>query len=160
MMKTVLSLKEASAGEEVRRAFSADMALAADDCINHLTGLTGIVFRKTYSVVKNVRPNYVEHVLFVMSDDFINAYDPIHEKYRRAVPATSEAYPPYVEHIKKYKRETFDAFVRVTDRYAATRKNHVLGKAYVAFQPQLKSYFDLAIPYLARVIEKYTIVEV
>ena len=66
-MKNVLRLSEAASTETARRLFSADMARSVDACISGLTGLKGLFIRNSYKLVKNMRPGYIEHILFVMN---------------------------------------------------------------------------------------------
>lgn len=158
-MKKVLRLSEAAATDAARQMFAKDMAASVDACITGLTGLKGVFIRKSYKLVKSVRPGYIEHILFVMSDNFIHAYEPLHDRYREGLTLPAEEIPPFGDYLDRHKDEAYEAFIGVSDRYAASRAGSVVEKAYTAFRSQIKQEFPVALPYMARVIEKHTIVE-
>lgn len=158
-MKNILRLSEAASTEAARRLFAADMAASIDTCIRNLTGLKGLFIKNSYKLVKSVRPGYIEHILFVMSEDFIHAYEPIHEDYRTALTLPADEIPPFEAYLRDHKEEAYEAFIGVSDRYAASRAGSVIEKAYSAFRSQIKNEFPIALPYMAKVIEKHTLVE-
>lgn len=159
-MKNVLRLSESASTEAVRHLFSADMARSVDTCISGLTGLKGLFIRNSYKLVKNVRPGYIEHILFVMSEDLIRAYEPLHDRYRDGLTLPGEKIPPFEAYLREHQDEACTIFVGVSDRYAAERAGSVVEKAYSAFRDQIRHMFPAAIPYMAQVIEKYTVVDV
>lgn len=158
-MKKVLRLSEAAATDAARQVFAKDMAASIDECVKGVTGLKGMFIRNSYKLVKSVRPGYIEHILFVMSDDFIHAYEPLHDRYREGLTLPAEKIPPFGDYLARHKDEAYEAFIGVSDRYAASRAGSVVEKAYTAFRSQIRQEFPLALPYMARVIEKHTLVD-
>lgn len=155
-MTKIISIREAASTKETRKAFSHDIALEVDQCVTNIGGIKGAVIKKAYAVIKNVRPNYIEHMIFVMSEDLIEAYSPLHDDYRKLQENASN-YTPFEKYLEEHKDQAYEALISVTDKYAESRKGHLVGKTYSAFRSQIKSYFHLAIPCMGRVTDKYTI---
>ncbi len=160
MLKNIMRIREASSSHEEQQAFAKDMASSVDLCISNLSGFKGMMVKKSYQVIKSVRPGYIEHIIMVMSNDFIDAFEPLHDAHLQTMALPAENVTPFRDYLAKHPKEAFDAFISVSDNYAAKRKNSLVGKTYALFRSQLSSYFDQAIPYLADVIDKHTIVEV
>ena len=159
-MKNILKIREAASTPEVQQLFARDMAASVDRCIADLKGIKGVLIKKSYQVVKNVRKGYIEHMIMVMSNDFINAFEPLHEAQRASMTLPAEHVTPFRDYLAKHSQEAYDAFISVADKYAESRKDALVGKSYAMFRPQLSAYFQLAIPYLADVVDAHTVIDV
>jgi len=158
-MKNIIRIREAAATKEKQQEFAKDMAQSVDLCISKLTGLKGVMVKKSYQVIKSVRPGYIEHILLVMSPDFIDAFEPLHDAHLQTMTLPAETVTPFRDYLSKHPKEAFNAFISVSDKYAEKRKNSLVGKTYSLFRSQISGYFDQGIPYLADVVDKHTIVE-
>jgi len=159
-MKTVLSVREVGSNKATRRQFISDIAHLIDERIAAASGLRGALIKRAYAVMKSVRHGYVEHVLDVMADDFLHSFEPIHNDYRAALSLPSDSIAALGDYLATRQNDVYNAFIHVTDKYVEKQSRTVVTTAYRTFRPSIESHIISAIPQVAVIIERYTIVDV
>ena len=128
--------------------------------LKQMGALKGIAARKTYDAIKAVRPNYVEHILNVLSHAYLKEYLPMHERYRADQHLPANVIQPLREYIRVHANEAEMHFWCVADDYAKRSNSHFLGKLYFKFRPMIKEHLPIIADEISGIIEDLTISEV
>ena len=74
------SLKERLGQDPQRKALVSDAIQVLDQEVADKSGLGGIAIKGAYSIVKGIKPGFVEEVVDGLLDDFLDALDPLYQE--------------------------------------------------------------------------------
>jgi hypothetical protein len=142
------SLKERLGQEPQRKAVVADACSVLDQEVAEKSGLGGVAIRGAYSIVKGVKPGFVEEVVDGLLEDFLVALDPL---YQEAV----ERKEPAGRHLAANGDRVADALLAITDARAARSSRAVIRKTYEKLRPTAKKHVSAAAPRLGQMLDRH-----
>ena len=125
-----------------------------------MSGVKGLMMRKTYSTLQSIRPHYIEHILLILSKDYIHEFSELHESYRKSQSLPAETISSLESYLRRDLDEVKKRFWRVTDGYANERKQSFIGKIYLKFRPSIEPLFPVIFKEMTSIIEEFTVYEV
>ena len=124
------------------------------------TSLKGIFFRKTYASIKKIRPGYVEHILNVLTNDYIHEYAGMHADYVKSQTLPAQTPASFDSYLQSHFKEAETHFWRIADAYAAKRSDTMIGKAYKVGRPMVASSLPKILKIISQEIDHHTFYEV
>jgi hypothetical protein len=118
----VTSLKERLGQNPQRQAVVTDACHVLDQEVADKSGLGGIAIKGAYSIVKGIKPGFIEEVVDSLLNDFLDALDPI---YREA----QERKEPPGRYLAANGDRAADALLAITDARVSRRDPKDLRKA-------------------------------
>ena len=156
-MITILPLTSIIEKEQTQQAFVSRLVERIEYNINELGAIKKILFRKTFDALKAVRPGYVNHILMVLTRDYINEYNDIFENYRNSQSLPADTITPLDTWLQPHKEELKHRFWKIADHYAERRKGHALETLYRKFRPTVESHLPTVYRELVHIICEFTI---
>ncbi|MDD9946381.1 MAG: hypothetical protein OXU20_35375 [Myxococcales bacterium] len=135
-------------GTDKRSVVIADSLRVLDAEVADKGGLGGMAVKTAYKIVKGVSPDFLEKVVDVLFDDFMDALDPIYQE------AVSAGTSPRAQLVQNTNRVA-DALLSITDRRAQTAKNAVVKKSYEKLRGSAKKHVEAAVPRLGELLERH-----
>lgn len=126
----------------------ADACVVLDQEVAGKSGISGIAVKTAYSVVKGVRPGFVQQAIDHLLDEFLDQLDPFHREAVKAGKAPGS-------HLIANASEVADALLVVTDRRAAAADRGILRKTYEKLRPAAHKQVQLAIPRVGALLDKH-----
>jgi hypothetical protein len=126
----------------------ADCGKLIEEEVDSKGGLTGLLVKGSFAVVKAVKPGFVSEAVDHMLDDFVKRLEPFWadaQAKNEPVGALMNARAP----------EVADALLAISDERAARAQNQTLKKAYEKLRPTGKKHVEAAVPRIGRLIAKY-----
>jgi len=146
----VTSLKERLGQDPQRKAVVTDACDVLDQEVADKSGLSGIAIKGAYSIVKGIKPGFVQEVVDGLLDDFLDALDPI---YREAL----EKQQPPGRFLAANGDRTADALLAITDERAARSSRAVIRKTYDKLRPTAKKQVSSAAPRLGQLLDRHLV---
>ncbi len=143
---------------ELHKAFVSAVVQSIEKHIKSLGVIKGLVIRNAYAAIKAIRPGYVEHVINILSRDYVREFGDMHQRYRDEQHLPAGKIQPLLAFIKANQAEAEEHFWRVSDAYANTRSKTFIGKTYNAFRPQLKTHLPTVFEVIFNLVEQFTVV--
>ncbi len=159
-MKDIKPLNVITETPETHKAFVKDVVKRVEEHIKGLGVVKGLFVRNTYAALKAVRPGYVEHIIEVLSKDYIVEFAEMHEAYRSSQNLPAEKIQSEVDYILAHRKEADIHFWNVAERYAEKRKDSVIGKIYHTAKPMIEKNLGTVYEVIFDEIAKYTVFEV
>ena len=144
---------------ELHKAFMASLMCCIENQIQSMGAIKGLVIRKTYSAVKSVKPGYAEHIVDVLSREYVKEFSDLHETYRKEQNLPAETITPLPVFMKAHDKEVKDLFWKVADGYAQSRTNTWLGKTYQKFKPTIAAHLPTVLEIVFQQIEHFTMTD-
>ena len=144
------SLKERLGQDPQRKAVVTDACDVLDQEVADKSGLSGIAIKGAYSIVKGIKPGFVQEVVDGLLDDFLDALDPI---YREAL----EKQQPPGRYLASNGDRTADALLAITDERAARSSRAVIRKTYDKLRPTAKKQVASAAPRLGQLLDRHLV---
>jgi hypothetical protein len=144
----VTSLKERLGQNPQRKAVVTDACQVLDQEVADKSGLGGIAIKGAYSIVKGIKPGFVEEVVDGLLDDFLDALDPL---YREA----QERKEPPGRYLAANGERAADALLAITDARAARSSRAVIQKTYDKLRPTAKKHVASAAPRLGQMLDRH-----
>ena len=144
---------------EKHKAFVDATIQAVEAHLKKLGVIKGLVIRNAYAAIKAFRPGYVEHIVTVLSRDYIREFDDMHQNYCAEQHLPAETIQPLLTYIMAHREEADERFWRVSDGYAKSRANSLIGKTYNAFRSQLKTHLPTVYEIIFNLVEQFTVVK-
>jgi hypothetical protein len=145
----VTSLKERLGQSPQRQAVVADACAVLDQEVADKSGLAGVAIKGAYSIVKGIKPGFVQEVVDGLLDDFLIALDPL---YQEAI----ERKEPPGRHLSANADRVADALLAITDARAARSSRAVIRKTYDKLRPTAKKHVSSAAPRLGQMLDRHT----
>jgi hypothetical protein len=146
----VTSLKERLGQGPQRKAVVTDACEVLDQEVADKSGLSGIAIKGAYSIVKGIKPGFVQEVVDGLLDDFLDALDPL---YREAV----EKQQPPGRFLAANGDRAADALLSITDDRAARSSRAVIRKTYDKLRPSAKKQVSSAAPRLGQLLDRHLV---
>jgi len=146
----VTSLKERLGQDPQRKAVVTDACDVLDQEVADKSGLTGIAIKGAYSIVKNIKPGFVQEVIDGLLDDFLDALDPIYQE------ASQKQQPPG-RYLSDNGERAADALLGITDERAARSSRAVIRKTYDKLRPSAKKQVASAAPRLGQLLDRHLV---
>lgn len=156
-MITILPLTSIIEKEQTHQAFVKRLVERIEYNINELGAIKKILFQKTFDALKAIRPGYVNHILMVLTRDYIHEYNDIFENYRNSQSLSAENITPLDTWLQPHKKELKQRFWKIADRYAARKKGHTLETLYRRFRPTVEAHLPTIYRELVNLISEFTI---
>ncbi len=126
----------------------ADCGKLIEEEVDSKGGLTGLLVKGSFAVVKAVKPGFVSEAVDHMLDDFVKRLEP----FWADAQAKNE---PVGALMNARAAEVSDALLAISDERAARAQNQTLKKAYEKLRPTGKKHVEAAVPRIGRLIAKY-----
>jgi hypothetical protein len=146
----VTSLKERLGQGPQRKAVVTDACEVLDQEVADKSGLSGIAIKGAYSIVKGIKPGFVQEVVDGLLDDFLDALDPL---YREAI----EKQQPPGRFLAANGDRAADALLTITDDRAARSSRAVIRKTYDKLRPSAKKQVSGAAPRLGQLLDRHLV---
>ncbi|HXT98874.1 MAG TPA: hypothetical protein VN853_21425 [Polyangia bacterium] len=127
----------------------ADCVKLIEEEVDSKGGLTGLLVKGSFSLVKAVKPGFVTEAVDHMLDDFVKRLEP----FWADAQAKNE---PIGALLNGRAPQVADALLTISDERAAKSTNGTLKKAYEKLRPTGKKHVEAAVPRIGRLIAKYT----
>lgn len=150
-MPHIVSLCEPLKEQEKRKQIIVDAAQLLESEINEKKGLKGAVIKSAYIFIKTFKKDYIPHIMDLVIDELAVAIDPIHEEFRQNPEASSFKTLLCAQH----KRASQQMLLAMDRRIKAA--NETIQKIYQKFRPQAQEHIVQALPRLALLVDKHTI---
>lgn len=143
------SLKEQLGTDpERRKAIIVDACRLLDAEVADKSGLTGIAIKGAYSVVKGVKPGFIEEAVEGLMDEFMGALDPLYQE------AVARGVKPSA-HLQSEKSRVAEALLAITDKRAERTKYTAVKSLYGRLRGTAKGHVESAAPRLGKLIEQH-----
>ena len=143
------SLKDTLLAPQKRPALVHDCAQLVDAEVGQKSGLSGMVIKGAYALVKALKPGIIREAVDRLLDDFVAALEPVWSAYQSAGAGDVAQY------FNPRASEIADHLLGITDRRIARADNATIKKAYEKLRPQGKKHVEAAVPGIARVVAKH-----
>ncbi|MDX9723342.1 MAG: hypothetical protein RBU37_21520 [Myxococcota bacterium] len=151
-MAKIIAMSEVLKDPERRKTAIDDAAKLIDDEVSRKKGMTGMLLKGGYSVVRRLEGGRMIHnVLEVLLDEFMESIEPLHKPFRDA-----ESENPFAETLQANEDQAVQALLSVTDRRAEKSKHGLLKKTYTKLRPSGEEHVKQALPGLGGLIDKHT----
>ena len=126
----------------------ADACIILDQEVADKSGISGIAIKTAYSVVKGIRPGFIQQAVDHLLDEFLDQLDPFHSE------AVNKGISPG-SHLIANASQAADALLVVTDRRAAAAERGILRKTYEKLRPAAHKQVQLAVPRVGALLDKH-----
>ena len=113
-------------------------------------GLTGIVIKTAFAVVKAVKPGVIAELVDGLLDNFVDRVEPFYVKYQEA--GESGALRDY---LGAQSSDVAESLLGVTDQRAQNARNRTILKAYQKLRPKAKAHVVAAVPGVGSVLDRH-----
>jgi hypothetical protein len=144
----VASLKEQLGQDPQRKAVVKDAIEVLDQEVADKSGLTGVAIKGAYSIVKGIKPGFVEEVVDGLLDDFLIALDPLYQE------ATARKETPG-RYLAGNGDRVADALLAITDARAERSSRAVIRKTYEKLRPTAKKHVSSSAPRLGQLLDRH-----
>jgi hypothetical protein len=141
------SLQEVLGGAK-RQAVVRDACGVLDQEVADKGGLSGIAIKAAYSLVKGIKPGFIEEVVDGLLDDFLRALDPLYQE------ALKKGVRPGA-HLKANGDAMAEALLAITDARAQRATRVVLQKTYEKLRPTAKKHVASASPRVGELLDRH-----
>lgn len=135
-----------------RQKVIVDCAHLIDEEVQKKGGFSGIAIKGAFSVVKKVKPGFIEEAIDHLLDDFAKRLDPFFQSHANAQGRSLPA------HFSAQSGAIADALLGITDERAQRAKNQMVKKTYESLRPKAKQHVEEAVPGIGRLVEKHAAV--
>ena len=156
-MKNIKSLNCLIDDPELHKTFVHSVVESIETHIQSMGMVKGLVIRKAYAAIKAVKPGYVEHIIDVISKDYVREFLPLHDQYRESQHLPAQDVVALPVYMKDHYHESEQIFWRVADNYAQKRANSLLGKTYNTFRSTIAGHLPTALDMIFKIIESCTL---
>lgn len=139
--------------EPIRAAVVSDCCKLVDAQVKTKRGLSGVAIKTGYAAVKTIKRRFVPEVVDAMLDEWMGKLEPYYAGWKAS--GSSE----FAEYLTARGEDVAEDLLAVTDGRAATTKHKTAKKWYKKMRPAAKRDVQVAIPELARLIEKHMATE-
>jgi hypothetical protein len=141
-------LKERLGQDPQRKAVVRDACEVLDREVADKSGLTGVAIKGAYSIVKGIKPGFVEEVVDGLLDDFLIALDPLFQE------ATQRKEKPG-QYLASNGDRVADALLAITDARAERSSRAVIRKTYEKLRPTAKKHVSSSAPRLGQLLDRH-----
>ncbi len=159
-MKNISPIETILADDSKHRSFVQSIQKHLDNQVQSTSSIKGLFIRKTYASVKAIRPGYVEHIIEVLSQDYIKEYSGMHADFIQSQSLPSESPLTFDSYVKSHFSTAEKHFWRIADDYAAKRSDTLIGKAYKATRSMIAAHLPQMLEIICHEIDKHTFYEV
>jgi hypothetical protein len=107
-----------------------------------------VAIKGAYSIVKGIKPGFVEEVVDGLLDDFLVALDPLYQE------ATARNEPPG-RYLANNGDRVADALLAITDARAERSSRAVIRKTYEKLRPTAKKHVSSSAPRLGQLLDRH-----
>ena len=126
----------------------ADACRVLDDEVSDKGGLSGLVIKGAYAVVKGIKPGFVKEVVDGLLGEFLSCLDPLYQE------AVARGVKPSA-HLQANAGRVADALLAVTDAKAARAQRAVVKSTYDKLRPTAKKHVEAAAPRLGGLLDRH-----
>lgn len=159
-MKNIRPLSYIIETPENHKAFVDNVVKRVELHIQGLGAIKGMFVRKTYDALKAVRPGYIHHIIEVLSRDYIQEFSGMHEDYRASQNLPAENIQSESDYILAHQEEAEKHFWIVAEKYAAKRKDSMIGKLYQTGKTTIKKHIKTVFKVIFDEIAEFTVYDV
>ena len=159
-MKNINPIQTILEEDSKHRSFIQSIQKHLENQVQSQKSIKGLFIKKTYSSIKAIRPGYIEHIIEVLSKDYIKEYSEMHADFIQSQTLPSESPMTFDSYVKAHFSTAEMHFWRIADDYAAKRSDTLIGKAYKATRSTIASHLPQMLEIICHEIDKHTIYEV
>lgn len=127
-----------------------DCVQLVEDEVEKKSGLSGLVIKGGFKVVKGVKPGFIDSAVDHMLDAWIEKLEAHYQRWQDAGSAGT-----FGGYCSKDASAVADRLLEVTDARAKKVENRAVGAAYEKLRPSAKDHVSAAVPGLGRVVDKH-----
>jgi hypothetical protein len=142
------SLREQLSTGNKRELVIDDALRVLDQEVADKSGITGIAIKAAYAFVKGVKPGFLREVVDNLTNDFVDAMDPVYQE------AIAKGEKPSV-HFERERTRVANSLLAITDRRAERAKNKAIQSTYNKLRPTAQKHVEAAVPRLGKLIEQH-----
>lgn len=127
-----------------------DCVRLVEEEVERKSGLTGLVIKGGFKVVKGVKPGFIESAVDHMLDAWVEKLENHYQKW-----LTAGSVGTFGAFCGKDAAAVADRLLEVTDERAKKVDNRAVGSAYEKLRPSAKDHVIQAVPGLGRVVDRH-----
>lgn len=135
---------------DIRPRVIADCVTLIDEQITSKKGLSGMVVKTTYGLVKALKPRMIEKSVNSLLEDFIGRLQIYYQHYQEEGSNGSLA-----QYLSARAGDVAESLLQVTDQRAKSSSNTAVIKVYNKLRPKGKEHVEIAVPELGKLLDKY-----
>ena len=159
-MKNICPLQSILEDDSKHKSFTSSIVNHLETHVQAMKSLKGLFIKKTYASVKAIRPGYVEHIIEILSKDYIHEFSGMHSDFMHSQTLPCDNPASFDSYVKSHFSEAEQHFWRIADDYAAKRSETLIGKAYKAARGTIASHLPQMLEIICTEIDKHTFYEV
>ena len=127
-----------------------DCAALVDSEVKSKSGLSGVAVKTAYSVVKAIKPGFIEAAIDGLLDEWAEELQQFCQRHQDE--GSSE---PLERYLEARAADVAEGLLSVTDRRADRSNAKAAVKAYHKLRPKGKAHVQMAVPGLGRLLDKH-----
>ena len=131
----------------IRNGIAADCTHLIDDQVAAKSGLSGMALKATYGVVKGLGGDYIPGAVRRLLPEAMAALNPMWQE--------GVAHGDPVTYLSENSDRTADVILSATDARIANNGGGIVGASYKKLRKSVKQDVVIAVPELARIIDKH-----
>ena len=148
------TLKDLLLSETKRPLVVEDSVRVINEEVESKGGLSGMVIKTAFKVVKAVKTGIIKESVEALLDDFVARLEPHYENYQAGL--QNQAGPAGIEkYVTANAPVLADALLGITDARAKKSTNRALKGAYEKLRPEGKRQVEAAMPRIGRMLAKH-----
>jgi hypothetical protein len=142
-----MRLSEQLRDETIASSIAADCAKLMDEQVSAKSGVSGMAFKATYSVVRGLSADYIPSAIQQLLPEAICALEPMWQ-------AGIESGDP-VSYLTQNSELTADTILSITDAKIQRARNKLICTSYNKLRKSVKSDISAAVPGFAKILDKH-----
>lgn len=142
------SLAEQFQAPEQRDALVRDALEVLDAEVADKGGISGVAIKGAYSIVKGIKPGFIEDVVRGLLDPFLGALDPLYQEGVASGKAPGS-------HLQANGERMAEALLAITDARAERSAHTAIRKTYGKLRPGAKKHVSAAAPRLGTMLDRH-----
>lgn len=138
---------------ELRPQVIRDCVLVLDEEVNRKSGVTGLMIKGGFKVIKNLKGGkMVDGLIDFLLDEFMEALDPFYQEYKALEETRRGSFSSF---LSNQSGRAAEAMLSVTDKRRQRASTKVLIKTYDSLRPTALKHVEEGVPAVGRLVEKY-----
>lgn len=138
---------------ELRPHIIHDCVLVLDEEVSRKSGVTGLMIKGGFKVIKNLKGGkMIDGLIDFLLDEFMEALDPFYQEYKQLDTSRRESFSSF---LTAQRARAAEAMLSVTDKRRQRASTKVLIKTYDSLRPTALKHVEEGVPAVGRLVEKY-----
>lgn len=134
---------------ETRKALVGDCAKLVDGEVSAKSGLSGLVIKGAYGVIKTVKEDFVPNAVNMLLIEWLRELEPFYQDWQKTEKKR------FSEYLTLRSGEVSEALLKVTDRRIKKSRHATVRGVYDKLRDKAKENVTAAIPGLGKILEAH-----